>query len=302
MSLSSTWFQPSGICDVAAWARVQASQDCETIRQTAHQRPVAGFVCRHAHKQHGSEPNAAHNAPPVAHSDRGSRQPRPLTFTPEFQVEFVRIGAEIAVGTAVTFVQIAPRQIGLLGKRLGHCAESGGHRFEDFVLDLARGTLLTTAGHEIPLRRKSFQLLQLLVETVGQLTRPRWHLSGDLGRSRGQRRQHHSVHPRNTPSLGDKAQRIARTVPGRGYLTEVQVTKGDVVRVAPPVTAIAAAVGLPVRRASLLSCRHSTNLGGADDHVVYGITDDLTTEFPACPTFPSSRAIPRLNTREKLLT
>jgi DNA-binding winged helix-turn-helix (wHTH) protein len=43
------------------------------------------------------------------------------------------------------------------------------YRFEGFVLDLARGALLTTIGEEIPLRRKSFELLRLLVKNAGRL-------------------------------------------------------------------------------------------------------------------------------------
>ena len=134
------------------------------------------------------------------------------------------------------------------------------YRFEDFVLDLARGTLLTTAGHEIPLRRKSFQLLRLLVENVGQLLdrdgiyRAIWT---DLAVSDDSITQ--CIHEIRR-ALGDKAQRIVRTVPGRGYLMEVEVTTGDAVRVAPTVTAIASPApgDLPVRRAFLWSCCHST--------------------------------------------
>lgn len=43
------------------------------------------------------------------------------------------------------------------------------YRFGNFVLDFGRGTLLTRSGTEISLRRKSFSLLQLLVENAGQL-------------------------------------------------------------------------------------------------------------------------------------
>jgi DNA-binding winged helix-turn-helix (wHTH) protein len=41
--------------------------------------------------------------------------------------------------------------------------------FEGFVLDLRRGSLLTAAGEEVPLRRQSFELLRLVVENAGRL-------------------------------------------------------------------------------------------------------------------------------------
>ena len=43
------------------------------------------------------------------------------------------------------------------------------YRFDCFTLDLARGALLALDGAELPLRPKSFALLQLFVENAGQL-------------------------------------------------------------------------------------------------------------------------------------
>jgi len=43
------------------------------------------------------------------------------------------------------------------------------YHFDRFILDLARGALLAPAGTELPLRPKSFALLQLLVESAGGL-------------------------------------------------------------------------------------------------------------------------------------
>ena len=43
------------------------------------------------------------------------------------------------------------------------------YRFEGFVLDVRRGSLLTAAGEELPLRRQSFEMLCLLVENAGRL-------------------------------------------------------------------------------------------------------------------------------------
>ena len=91
-------------------------------------------------------------------------------------------------------------------------------RFHHFTLDLARGALLASDGTELPLRPKSFALLQLLVESAGRLLdrdtimRALWpdvfvtddsitQCVGDIRRA-----------------LGDEAQRLLRTVPRRGYL------------------------------------------------------------------------------------
>jgi DNA-binding winged helix-turn-helix (wHTH) protein len=43
------------------------------------------------------------------------------------------------------------------------------YRFDRFVLDLAKGALLTTDGTEVPLRAKSFALLRFFVENPGRL-------------------------------------------------------------------------------------------------------------------------------------
>jgi DNA-binding winged helix-turn-helix (wHTH) protein len=43
------------------------------------------------------------------------------------------------------------------------------YRFDRFVLDLAKGTLLTKDGMELPLRAKSFALSQFFVENPGRL-------------------------------------------------------------------------------------------------------------------------------------
>ena len=43
------------------------------------------------------------------------------------------------------------------------------YRFEGFILDLARGALLTASGEDLSLRRKSFELLRLFVVNAGRL-------------------------------------------------------------------------------------------------------------------------------------
>ena len=100
------------------------------------------------------------------------------------------------------------------------------YRFEGFVLDLARGALLRTTGEEIPLRRKSFELLRLLVKNAGRLldrdtiNQAIWPdvTVGDDGITQciGDIRR----------ALGDDAQHILKTVPRRGYLMASEVATG----------------------------------------------------------------------------
>ena len=93
------------------------------------------------------------------------------------------------------------------------------YRFDGFVLDIRRGSLLTAAGEARPLRRQSFELLRLLLENAGRLldrdtiNRAIWSGVAVTDDSIAQcvrdiRR-----------AIGDDAQRILKTVPRRGYLT-----------------------------------------------------------------------------------
>ena len=54
------------------------------------------------------------------------------------------------------------------------------YRFDCFILDLARGALLAADGTELPLRPKSFALLQLLSRTPAACwtATPSWRRSG----------------------------------------------------------------------------------------------------------------------------
>ena len=57
------------------------------------------------------------------------------------------------------------------------------YRFEGFVLDIRRGSLLTAAGEALPLRRQSFELLRLLVENAGRLLQTTFTDSPDGARA-----------------------------------------------------------------------------------------------------------------------
>jgi adenylate cyclase len=172
---------------------------------------------------------------------------------------------------------------------LGTAPTAVAYRFAGFVLDIARGTLLAKNREEIPLRRKTFQLLKLLVENAGQLLdrdtiyRAIW---ADLVVSDDSITQ--CIHELRR-GLGEGSQSIVRTVPGRGYLMAAQVTTADGLSTAPPVTEV---TGLPA--AGLASAPRLSvvvlpfdNLGGSDaaDYLVDGITDDLTTDLSGLPDF-----------------
>src|SRR5580658_1214209 len=99
-------------------------------------------------------------------------------------------------------------------------------RFEGFTLDLRRGCLSGAQG-EVDLRPKSFEVLRYLVENAGRLV-PKDELikavwpnvivsDESLTRCVSDVRQ----------ALGDRAQRIVRTVPRRGYLFAVSLSEPE---------------------------------------------------------------------------
>ena len=91
------------------------------------------------------------------------------------------------------------------------------YRFDGFVLDLARGTL-SRAGREIPLRRRSFELLRLLAGNSGRLLNRDainaavWPdtVTTDENIAQCVREVRHAI--------GDDARAVLRTMPRRGYL------------------------------------------------------------------------------------
>src|SRR4051812_12624269 len=101
------------------------------------------------------------------------------------------------------------------------------YRFDRFTLDLARGALLASDGAELPLRPKSFALLQLLVENAGRLLdrdaimRAVWPDVFVTDDSITQ-----CVHDIRR-AFGDDTQRLLRTVPRRGYLLAAEVTRAE---------------------------------------------------------------------------
>ena len=98
--------------------------------------------------------------------------------------------------------------------------------FADFTLDLDRGALLS-AGAEIRLRPKSFEVLRFLVEHHGHLVSQQEMLDeiwGDAIVTEDSLRQC-IIEIRR--ALGDKDQQIVRNVPRRGYLFDLPVHAAD---------------------------------------------------------------------------
>lgn len=102
-------------------------------------------------------------------------------------------------------------------------AETGTLRVGEMVLDLARGLLLDGAGAEVPLRRKSFDLLRVLAVHAGrtlskdELLDAVWrdvHVTEDSLTQcvRDIRR-----------AIGDPEGKVLRTIPRRGYLLDAEV-------------------------------------------------------------------------------
>src|SRR4051812_6293456 len=116
--------------------------------------------------------------------------------------------------------------------------------FDRFVLDLNRGALLGLDGAELPLRPKSFALLQLLIENAGRLLNrdtimkavwPDVFVTDDsITQCVGDIRR----------ALGDEAQRLVRTVPRRGYLFAAEVSRAGPIK-GSPVEGLRASTGQP---------------------------------------------------------
>ena len=150
-------------------------------------------------------------------------------------------------------------------------AESKVFQFENFTLDIARGSLRAD-GSEVVLRPKSFEVLRYLVENPDRLLSkdeimkavwPNVFVTDDsLKRCISEVRD----------ALGDTARRIVKTVPRRGYLFSV------------PVSCIGAASRGP---APLLPDKPSIavlpflNMSGyaEQDYFSDGISEDITTSL-----------------------
>ena len=153
------------------------------------------------------------------------------------------------------------------------------YRFEGFVLDISRRTLLSSAAEEVPLRRKSFDLLRLFVVNAGRV------LDRDT--------LNHAVWPgvivtddgvtqcvrEIRRALGDDAQRIIRTVPRRGYIFAATVTT----RADDPASLPHGDLTNAPRLSLVVLPFHNASSDQTQEYLVDGITDDLTTDLSQLP-------------------
>jgi len=106
---------------------------------------------------------------------------------------------------------------------------SASHRtysFDEFTLDLDRGALLR-AGTDIKLRPKSFEVLNYLVERQGLLVTKDELLDAIWGQTGvAEDAVTHCVSDIRT-AIHDQSQEMIQTVPRRGYIFDIPVTKHD---------------------------------------------------------------------------
>jgi len=100
------------------------------------------------------------------------------------------------------------------------------YSFGEYTLDLTRGALLK-AGADVKLRPKSFEVLRLLVERHGQLVTKDELLSAIWGHIVVTEASVTQCLVDVRRAIGDKRQRIIRTVPRRGFIFDVPVVESD---------------------------------------------------------------------------
>lgn len=161
------------------------------------------------------------------------------------------------------------------------------YRFDGFVLDLARGALLSAGGEEVPLRRKSFELLRVFVANAGRLLdrdllyQAIW---SDVMVTDDSVTQ--CVHDIRL-ALGDDAQRIIKTVPRRGYIFAAAVAAAPRQNAALCVTGTLSLPDPSLSNAPRLSLVvlpfHNGSGDQEQEYLADGITDDLTTDLSQLP-------------------
>jgi len=98
--------------------------------------------------------------------------------------------------------------------------------FGRFALDIDRGAL-TSDGKDIKLRPKSFQVLQYLLERHGRLVSKEEILGAIWGSTVVTDDAVTQCLIDVRKAIGDRSQQMIRTIPRRGYLFDVPVTRGD---------------------------------------------------------------------------
>ncbi len=155
-----------------------------------------------------------------------------------------------------------------------------GFAFEEFILDLRRGSLRTTAGQDIPLRRQSFELLRLLLENAGRLldrdtiNRVIW---SDIAVTDDSITQCVRDIRR---AIGDDAQRILKTVPRRGYLLAADVAANR----DPSTGREVVGPALPDKPSLVVLPFQNMSADPEQEYFVDGLVEDITTALACSPS------------------
>ena len=134
-------------------------------------------------------------------------------------------------------------------------SENRTYSFGEYTLDLARGALLRS-GADVKLRPKSFEVLRLLVERHGRLVTKEELLDAVWGRTVVTEGSIVQCLIDVRRAIGDESQQMVKTVPRRGYIFDLPVTRSDG---APQETPVAVTRAHP-RKAAQTSARLLTPL------------------------------------------
>ncbi len=151
---------------------------------------------------------------------------------------------------------------------------AGVYRFDGFILDLDRGVLLSPAGAELSLRRKSFDLLCILVANAGRLL-DRDTLNQAIWSDVIVTDDAITQCVRDVRlAIGDAAQRIVKTVPRRGYVFAAKVTSASDPILNQPATGAGTLADTPS-----IAVLPFQNLSGDPEQEYFadGIVEDITT-------------------------
>ena len=152
--------------------------------------------------------------------------------------------------------------------------------FEGCSLDLRRGCLVDPAERQVQLRPKSFEVLRHLVENAGRLITKEELISSVWRQAVVSDKLISHCIGEVRAAIGDRDQKVIKTVPRRGYLFAAAVScqpEQDQRGSGSSIPAISAANGEKPSIAVLAFA----NMSGdpANDYVSDGITDDIITEL-----------------------